>query len=141
MVRWVFDTSVLVAGLRSRQGASYVLLDLVANGLVRPLATPVLFLEYEAVLTRPEHLLAMGLSAADISLYLDAFADAVEPVDLHYRWRPQLPDPDDDLVFEAAINGRATAIITHNVRDFSHAGDRFGIEIFRPSDALKRINQ
>ncbi len=118
MWRWVLDTSVLVAGLRSRQGASYVLLGLVADRIIRPLATPALFLEYEDVLKRPEHLLAMRISLADVDHYLNGFADAVEPVEVYYHWRPQLPDPDDELVFEAAINGGATALITHNIRDF-----------------------
>jgi putative PIN family toxin of toxin-antitoxin system len=139
MWRWVLDTSVLVAGLRSRQGASYILLGLVADRLIRPLATPALFYEYEDVLKRPEHLLAMGITVAEVDRYLNGLADAIQPVEIHYRWRPQLPDPNDELVFEAAINGGATALITHNIRDFSQAGPPFGIETLRPADALKRI--
>lgn len=128
-----------MAGLRSRRGASYVLLGLVADRIIRPLATPALFLEYEDVLKRPEHLHAMGISLAAVDQYLNGFADVVQPVEVHYRWRPQLPDPNDELVVEAAINGGATALITHNVRDFSSAGLSFGIEVLRPAEALMRI--
>jgi predicted nucleic acid-binding protein len=139
MSRWVFDTSVLVAGLRSTRGASYVLLSLVADRIIRPLATPALFLEYEDVLKRSEHLLAMQLSVGAVDRYLDGLADAIRPVEIHYRWRPQLPDPMDELVLEAAINGRATAVVTHNVRDFPNLGVSFGIEVLRPGAALMRI--
>ena len=138
MHRWVLDTSVLVAGLRSRRGASYVLLGLVADRIIRPLATPALFLEYEAVLKRPEHLLAMEASVVEIDRFLDTFADAIQPVEIHYHWRPQSSDPNDELVLEAAINGRATALITHNVRDFPEVGTSFGIEVLRPAAALMR---
>jgi predicted nucleic acid-binding protein len=117
------------------------LLGLLANRIIRPLATPALFLEYEDVLMRPEHLLAMQLSAAEVARYLDGLADAIQPVDIYYRWRPQLSDPKDELVLEAAINGRATALITHNVRDFPQIGTSFGIEVLRPADALMRIRR
>ena len=63
----------------------------------------------------------------------------VQPVEPHYRWRPQLPDPNDELVFDAAINGSAAALVTHNIKDFSQACPLFGIEALRPADALKRI--
>ena len=81
----------------------------------------------------------MQLSVGTVDRYLDGLADAIRPVEIHYRWRPQLPDPKDELVLEAAINGRATAVITHNVRDFPNLGASFGIEVLRPGAALMRI--
>lgn len=60
MWRVVLDTSVLVAGLRSSLGASSRLLGLVADGVLRPLVSTPLFLEYEDVLKRTDHLHAMG---------------------------------------------------------------------------------
>jgi predicted nucleic acid-binding protein len=115
------------------------LLHRVANGIIRPLTTPAFFLEYKDVLQRPEHLRAFGISIAEIDQYLDGFAAVVHPVEVHYRWRPQLPDPNDELVFEAAINGGATAVITHNIRDFTLAGVSFGIEALPPAEALRRL--
>lgn len=62
-----------------------------------------------------------------------------EPVEIHFLWRPQLTDPGDEMVLETAINGRADAIVTFNVRDFRVVQSQFGIEILRPRDAIRRI--
>ena len=83
------------------------------------LATPPLFLEYEAVLKRPEQLAAPALSQTDLDAVLGALAALIEPVEAHLSWRPQLDDPDDETVLEAAINGRADALVTYDVIYFS----------------------
>jgi putative PIN family toxin of toxin-antitoxin system len=137
--RVVLDTSVIVAGLRSRLGASNRLLELVAGQRVVPLVTTALFLEYEEVLKRPEQRLATGMDEKDIAGFMAALASAAEPIEVHFLWRPQLADPDDEIVLEAAVNGRATAIITHNVRDFESAAREFGIEVVTPGKFLTRL--
>lgn len=139
MRRLVLDTSIVTAGLRSRRGASQALLRLVGERLVTPLAAPALFLEYEDVLKRPEQRLATGLSIEQVDLFLAALSDAIEPVELHFRWRPQVRDPADEMLLEIAINGQADALVTHNIRDFSGVADRFGIQVLRPAEVLKRI--
>ena len=89
-LRYVFDTNVLVAGLRSNRGATRKLLSGVLEGSVLALASVPLMIEYEAVLTRPNHLEAMGLSTGEANVVLDAFAAVAEPVQLHFYWRPQI---------------------------------------------------
>ena len=76
-MRLVIDTSVLVAGLRRRLGASNRMLMAIANRRVRPLVTTAVFLEYEAVLLRAEQRLATGMSESDVSGCLAALAAAV----------------------------------------------------------------
>ncbi|MBS0456328.1 MAG: putative toxin-antitoxin system toxin component, PIN family [Proteobacteria bacterium] len=137
MHRVVLDTSVVVAAFRSRNGASNLLLRQVALGSVRPLLTTALYLEYEEVLSRPEHRLASGLEEDDVAAILAAIASAAEPVEVHFRWRPQLPDPADELVLEAAVNGRAQALITHNLRDFEQAAKRFHLPIVTPKQWIE----
>jgi putative PIN family toxin of toxin-antitoxin system len=138
-MRVVLDTSIVVAALRSRRGASHRLLELVAHGKVRPLVSTALFLEYEDVLMRPETRLATTMDAANVEGFLAAFASAAEGVEVNFRWRPQLTDPNDELVLEAAVNGAADALVTHNVRDFQEAAPRFGLRVLLPREVLKEL--
>lgn len=139
--RIVLDTSVIVAGLRSQSGASNRVLTLIAEQRLLPVVTTALFLEYEDVLNRPEQRLATGMAKDDVVGFLAALASAAEPVDVHFLWRPQLADPADELVLEAAVNGRAMAIVTHNVRDFAPATRVFDIEAITPSVMLRRMRK
>jgi predicted nucleic acid-binding protein len=66
-------------------------------------------------------------------------AAAAEAVEISFRWRPQLRDPADDLLLEAAVNGQAEAIVTHNVTDFEPASARFGVRILTPAQILKEL--
>lgn len=111
----------------------------VAEGRIRLLATPPLFLEYEDVLKRPEHRLAHGLTPFEIDEFLAELAALIEPVEVHFQWRPQTRDPNDEMVLEAAINSRADAVVTYNVADFAEAGERFEIAILRPPELLKMV--
>jgi predicted nucleic acid-binding protein len=100
-----------------------------------------LLIEYEAVMTRAEHLKSARLSAADVGMLLDAVAAVAEPVRLAYLWRPTLPDVDDDMVLEAALNGQADGIVTFNLRDFGQAAEQFGIAVLSPGDVVKRLEK
>ncbi len=140
-MRLVLDTSVIVAAFRSRKGASNQLLQLVAAGAFRPLASTALFLEYESVLLRAEQRIVTGMSEADVEGALAALASASDPVDVHFRWRPQLSDPSDEFVLEAAVNGRADALVTHNIRDFAVAAERFELRVINPQQCLKEISK
>lgn len=135
----MLDTTVLVAGLRSNAGASRKLvLAALDRRMVLLLSVP-LMIEYEAVLSRPEHLHASGLSAPEVGVVLDALAAVGEAVRLSFRWRPMLADPADDMVLETAINGRAEVLVTFNRRHFTKAARLFQVRIASPGEALKRL--
>jgi putative PIN family toxin of toxin-antitoxin system len=136
-MRVVLDTNVLVASRRSSRGASSVLMQFVQDRRIIPLITIALFLEYEAVLKRYEHDQANGLRAVATDEALANFAALAEPVNVHFRWRPQLSDPADELVLDAAVNGHADALVTHNIRDLFVVEERFGIRVLSPSDILE----
>lgn len=138
-MRLVLDTNIFVAGLRSRAGASNALLILGFQKRFEWCCTVPLFYEYEDVLSRAEFLLEAGLSRKVISEFLEDIAATVVAVGVDFRWRPQLGDPNDEMVLEAAINANA-AIVTHNARDFRDVPARFGLELFSPANALKRTS-
>lgn len=140
MKQVVLDTDVVVAALRSPQGASAELLRRVHAQRLGMLASVALFAEYEAVLTRPEHLGATKHSAATLRRLLDELAESVLRVNGWFLWRPQLHDPADEMVLEAAINGHADALISFNRRDFGDAPARFGIVLATPGQFLRSMD-
>jgi putative PIN family toxin of toxin-antitoxin system len=135
-LRLVLDTSIIVAAFRSRIGASARLLHLLAAGRFTAVATPTLLLEYESVLSRPEHRAAMGLSLSQVHAVIQQLAALITPVRVDFQWRPQLADPDDEMVLEAAINGFAYAIVTHNVRHFQAVAPNFNVRVCTPGVML-----
>ena len=74
-----------------------------------------------------------------MKIFLTAVVAMAEPVMTHFLWRPQLRDLGDEMVLEAAINGRADALVTFNVRDFGTAPAQFGVQILLPREAIRRI--
>ena len=130
---------MIVAAIRSPKGASAAVLRCLDEGCGTLLLSPALLLEYEATCQIAEHRHAAGLSVEQIGLFLDALVDIAEPVEMFFRWRPQLHDPGDEMVLEAAVNGRARAIVTFNRRDYGDAPERFGIEVLSPGEALRKM--
>ena len=114
-------------------------MGLVASRQIVPLATAALFLEYEDVLKRPEQRSVSGLTLVEIDGTLAALAAALEPVEVRFIWRPQLSDPDDEMVLEAAVNGQAVALVTHNLADFKAIASKFGLLVVPPADLLRRV--
>jgi putative PIN family toxin of toxin-antitoxin system len=139
-VRLVLDTNVIVTAMRSPKGASAALLMAARRDKIKILANVALALEYEATCHRAEHGIAAELRPAQVSIFVDAVIAMAEPVETHFLWRPQLRDPADEMVLEAAANGQASAIVTFNSQDFGDVPLQFGIEVLSPVDALRRIN-
>ena len=138
-MRLVLDTDVVVAALRSDQGASRQLLLAALDKRVVLLASVPLMLEYEAVLTRPEQLAQTGLTVEETNAVLDALAALIEPVALRFLWRPQLKDPSDEMVLETAVNGLVDRLATFNVRHLSEAAMRFGIRAALPGEIWRVV--
>lgn len=136
MMRLLLDTNVLVAGLASSKGASYAVLQAVAAAKLQVAASTALWLEYESVLKRDDVRALHGFSIKQVDAILSALAVWVHPVMLHYVWRPQLRDPGDEMVLEAAVNGQVSAIVTHNTRDFATVAPKFGLQVLTPAQLV-----
>lgn len=135
-MRIVLDTDVVVAGLRSKQGASRLWLRAVLRREVEIALSVPLMLQYEAVLHRPGTVEAVQASPERVDRFLDLLSAVGQPLDISFLWRPVLRDPDDEMVLEAAVAGRANLLLTFNRRDFA-GGERFGIGIERPGPAWR----
>ncbi len=137
--RLVLDTDVLVAAFRSDRGASRRLLLAALDRRFVMLASVPLMLAYEAVLTGPEQLQEAGLTAGETNAVLDALAAVVEPVALHFLWRPRLKDPADEMVLETAVNGAANRLVTFNQKHFTDAAREFGLRVALPGETWREI--
>lgn len=135
-LRVVFDTNVLIAGLRSPDGASFQLLQQLGGEAFTLCISVPLILEYEAVAKRQSR--EIGLSFSDIDDVLDYVCSIAEPHTIFYLWRPFLSDPRDDLVLELAVEASVTCIVTHNLRDFAGT-EKFGIQVLSPGAFLRRL--
>ena len=135
------DTDVIVAAMRSPGGASAAILRAVRRDKVQMLLSVPLAMEYEAICLRPEHQIAAGLTEQEVNIFVDAVIAMAEPVKIHFLWRPQLRDPSDEMVLEAAVNGRADLLVTFNERDYGTVPERFGIQVTTPRRAMERIGK
>ena len=135
----MIDTDVIVAAMRSPRGGSAELLRQIDDGKAIMLLSVALALEYEAKCMMAEHRLAAGFTTAQADAFVNGLISLAELVLSPFRWRPQLRDPGDELVLEAAVNGRASAIVTFNEKDLRNAKSSFGIDVIRPGEALRRI--
>jgi putative PIN family toxin of toxin-antitoxin system len=136
MLRLVLDTSVLVAGLRSKQGAAFRVLELVGTGVFEHCVSVSLVLEYEEVLRRQPEPFRPPLPVME--RLLDYHCETGHRTRVHFRWRPFLPDPGDDMVLETAVAAGSQAIVTYNQKDFAGV-ERFGIVILTPGQLLHQL--
>lgn len=130
----IIDTNVIVSALRSRTGWSRKMLIQVLRSELRAGVSVPLFIEYEAVLQRPAQRSAFGLTSSEVNDFLTGLAGVLHPIDISFLWRPQLKDPADEMVLEAAVNGSCSHIVTWNVRDFAQTVPRFHLQCLTPAD-------
>lgn len=135
MLEVTLDTNVLVSAFRSSLGASYRLLQTLEQRIWRPIISPTLAFEYEAVLKRGSE--EVGLTLEDIDDFIEYLCSRSRLVQIYFRWRPILRDADDDRILEVAVRARS-AIVTFNRRDFAGA-ERFGVQVMSPKDLLAII--
>ncbi len=136
ILKIVIDTNVFIAALRSRRGASYLLLSLLDGGkFVMNVSVP-LVLEYEAVAKR--QLSDLALTEQEVNDIVDYICKVAVHQSIYYLWRPFLKDPKDDMVLEVAVAAECKYIVTFNVRDFG-GSEQFGIQIVPPKVFLQQI--
>lgn len=129
--RIVIDTNVIIAALKSNQGASNRLLQLFGTGKFISYISVTLIIEYEAVIKR----LLPHLSEQQANDLLDYICATSQHTKIYYLWRPHLKDPKDDMVLELAVASEADYIVTYNKKDFKLAKE-FGIKVLDAKELL-----
>ena len=132
----VFDTNVVVAGLRSRRGSAFRLLTLVGTEKFDIHLSVPLVLEYEEVLLR--ELSNLYLNATDIETFIEFHCSIATKHRIFFLWRPYLRDPKDDMVLELAVTAGCDSVVTYNTRDFVGI-EKFGIRAVTSAEFLKDI--
>jgi predicted nucleic acid-binding protein len=138
MLRAVMDTSVLVAGLRSRAGASHELLRLLREGRWALVLSNTVASEYHEILHREAAVL--NLTHAEVDKFLDGLCALAEQRKLVTEWQPAATDPDDEAIVQLAREAGTSYLVTHNVRHVAGA-EAFGVRVVRPAELLTTLRQ
>ena len=79
-----------------------------------------------------------GLSEVEVETLVTVSCAVAELVETRCLWCPQLHDPADEIVLDAAINGGHDGLVTYR-QDFGQSPARFGIALPTPQQALRRL--
>ncbi len=139
VMRLALDTNIAVAGFRGPSGASAKPLGMALGKRFVLVLSAALALECGSVCGNPERGMASGLGRDGVEMIVSAPCSVAGPVAARFPWRPMLRDPGDEMVLEAATDGRADALATFNRGDFGAAPGRFGIGLTGPRQALGRV--
>ena len=136
----VQDTNVFIAALRSQEGASAAVLDRCLALEDVAVMGANLLAEYEELLMRESLWRDSVVTAAEREALLDDFCAAAVWHPVYFRWRPNLPDADDDHVLELAIASGVEHLVTHNTRDFARGELKFALpRVITPAQHLKSV--
>jgi putative PIN family toxin of toxin-antitoxin system len=138
-IKIVLDTSVLVSAARSRNGASFALVSSMPTPRFQICLSVAVYTEYQAVLTRPEHL-PPGANADAALGFIRYLASLAHLQDVHFLWRPFLRDPDDDMLLECAVAAGCAYIVTHNIKDFRRT-EQLGVKAVTPGRFLQILKE
>jgi len=138
MLRAVLDTNVLLAGLRSRQGASFEVLRLLAARQWRLVLSNTVLTEYQEILHCERA--SLPYDHDEIERLLDGLCLRAERHRLRSRWWPVLIDPDDEALVHLAVEARVEYLVTHNLRHLRPA-ESLGVRVAIPSAFLQELRK
>ncbi|MBM3889620.1 MAG: putative toxin-antitoxin system toxin component, PIN family [Verrucomicrobia bacterium] len=134
--RAVMDTNVLYAGLRSKRGASFQLLEALWSRRWTLVLSQTVLTEYEEVLKREASVL--NLTLQQIDRLLDALCALAERRILSETWHAVLTDPDDEALVHLAVESQTGHLVSHNIRHLEPAR-ALGVNLVAPRAFLAII--
>ncbi len=132
----VIDTNVILAGLRSKKGASYKLLSILNDQRFQINISTTLIFEYEEVLKREQQ--QISLTNEDIDDIINGICYLANHHEIFYIWRPLAKDKDDDFLID--LECQAQFIISYNNKDLKPI-EKFGISILTPKQFLQLLGE
>ncbi len=135
-MRVTLDTNVLVSAFISKRGHSAEILDFIAtfDEITLVLSKEILE-EFKDVMNREEVTTRFGYNKADISKFEVAISEVAEIVDVKSSIRAIKEDPDDDVVVNTAIDGRADYLVSGD-RHLRRLGKIKGVRVVIPKAFL-----
>jgi len=137
-MRVVVDTNIIIAGLYSRSGASFQIIEAAIKNRLEYAISPLIALEY---IGKIEDKVKDGFLDPPVQYYLrivKAFIQNGIQIQRPFLNRPNLPDNSDDKILECAIAGQCNTIITFNVRDFpKNILDQYELVAHTPGEFIK----
>ena len=134
----VIDTNVILAGLRSKNGASYKLLSILNDKRFQINISATLIFEYEEILKREKQ--QIGLTNEEIDDIINGICYLANHHDIFYIWRPLAKDKDDDFLIDLALKCQAQFIISYNDKDLRPI-EKFGVSILTPKEFLQLLGE
>lgn len=131
----VLDTNVLVSGLLSPFGPPARILQLLISVALNICYDARIMAEYRDVLSRPK----FGFDQNAVQCLLDFLRQSGEAV-VGVPLSKSLPDKDDEIFLEAAISGKADALVTGNLLHFPK-NLCSGVKILSPAEFLLYFNK
>lgn len=134
----VIDTNVILAGLRSKNGASYKLLSILNDKRFQINISATLIFEYEEILKREQQ--QIGLTNEEINDIINGICYIANHHEIFYIWRPLAKDKDDDFLIDLALKCQAQFIISYNDKDLKPI-EKFGVSILTPKQFLQLLGE
>ncbi len=134
----VIDTNVILAGLRSKNGASYKLLSILNDKRFQINISATLIFEYEEILKREQQ--QIGLTNEEINDIINGICYIANHHEIFYIWRPLAKDKDDDFLIDLALKCQAQFIISYNDKDLRPI-EKFGVSILTPKQFLQLLGE
>lgn len=138
-MRVVIDTNVVIAGLYSKRGASFKILEAALLNRLDYAISPLIAWEY---LGKIEAKVKEGLLKLPLDDYLNIVQTLIQNGHQIFKPilnRPTLPDNSDDKILECAIAGHCQMILTFNTKDFPAAILKwYALEAIYPGEFMQK---
>ncbi len=137
--RLVLDTNIIISAIISIEGIPAKILRACLKGQATLLVSDPVMQEYFEVLRYPKIQKYKKLDAQHIQELSSFFLTKADRVEILKKIKKSA-DPDDDMFLEAAVNGKATLLISGDILGLLVLKEISGIPIVTAKDAIGRLH-